>query len=786
MAIYTNTMRFTGLSGIDTESMVTALMKAEGMRLDKLKQQNQLTLWKQTAYYNITDAFRTFQNSFLALSSANSARLSSTFLRNTSTVKTMAGADSSAVKVTNSSNAEIGKYSVDVKQLATKDIYTGKSTEFSTGKIVSSVDWNDPDVYKNLKEGDSIQISLDGVSKSLKFTKQDIDDLDKEIDTGGKAKVFTELLHSKLDAAFGPETVASAGKHKVIADITDGKLTLTTSKGHTAIIQGGTIRGASVTADSAADLSSLPKSGLDYKLTVIDNGNSRDISFNLNGDMSAADAAAAINQAISDAGIESGLKVSADSAGIFTFSVGNTGGKAEIKFAGGDNAVALEALGFADDVTVEPVNTLNGFGFTAGKSTKYDVTQTLAQAFDIDADMTFEINNQVFTISNTTTDQAFTISNTKTVQDLINTINSANIGVKLSMDALNENFKLESINTGSANKIDIKDTSGFLSAKLGLAAVILSEEDKLKSAFYQEAADARFIFNGVETTRDSNIVDISGIRMELTQVTSDGGNPVNGGPVTITLEKDLSGTLDTVKNFVNAYNTMIDSLNKTMNTNRPKKDSYNYFDPLTDDQKSAMKENDIKNWEDKAQTGLLYNDDLLRGISTSLRSMLYQPVTLSNGTKLSLYEIGITSSNNLSDSGKLIIDENKLSRALETRAGDIAELFTKAAGIAYRPGVTDRNRIAQEGIAERMNDIINNAIGSAGSITRRAGVKGDTLLEMSSSMYRTITDQNNRIADMLTYLRGKETDYYLMFSRMEQAITSANNQMAYLQSQLAL
>ena len=65
MAIYTNTMRFTGMSGIDTESMVTALMKAEGMKLDKLKQQNQLTLWKQTAYYNVADIFRNFQNSFL-------------------------------------------------------------------------------------------------------------------------------------------------------------------------------------------------------------------------------------------------------------------------------------------------------------------------------------------------------------------------------------------------------------------------------------------------------------------------------------------------------------------------------------------------------------------------------------------------------------------------------------------------------------------------------------------------------------------------------------------------
>ena len=764
MAIYTNTMRFTGLSGIDTESMVTALMKAEGMRLDKLKQQNQLTLWRQTAYYNMADVFRTFQNNFLALGNANSARLSSTYLRNTNTVKTTAGTDSTAVRVTSSTNAEIGKYTIDVKQLAAKDTYNSASGT-AKGSIASTVNWNDDSVYDNLKDGDSININLDGTTKSIKFTQADINRINM---SGNKAEEFRSTLQTKLNDAFGTEVIGGLERPKIIAEMNSGTLNITTGQGHTAIIQGGTIRNTAVSASAEMRLSDLGEldtsEGTEFSLVVGQDGIDKTITFKLKGDMTADQAAAAINKAISDAepSIQSGLKATVND-GVLSFNVGNTNSTVTVS---NYNENVLGALGFSGAVSIEPTNALNDFGFTSGISTKLDVRQTLGQAFGVASEVNFDINGR-----------SFTFDSTRTIQEMINEVNSANIGVKLSIDTLNENFKLEAVNTGSANAIAINDTDGFLMGVNGL---------QLSTGARQAAQDSRFVFNGIETTRDSNNIDIAGIRMELTQVTSDSvGASINGGPVTITLEKDLSGTLDTVKKFVDAYNTMLDSLNKALNTNRPKKDSYNYFDPLTDAQKEAMKETDIKNWEDKAQQGMLYNDDLLQSVSSSLRSMLYQPVELSNGTRMSLFEIGITTSSDIRDSGKLIIDENKLTKALETRGADIAELFTKTSDIAYRPGVNDRNRIAQEGIAERMNDIINNAIGSAGSITKRAGIKGDTLLEMSSTMYRTIKDQNDRMAEMLIYLRDKETNYYQMFSRMEQAVTAANNQMAYLQAQLA-
>jgi flagellar hook-associated protein 2 len=763
-------MRYTGLSGIDTESMVSALMKAEGMKLDKLKQQNQLTLWKQTAYYNVTDVFKTFQNDFLALGSSNSARLSSTFLRNNSGVKNTSGGDSAAVKITSSTNAEVGKYTVDVKQLAAKDTYTSASGT-ARGAVTSSVNWDDPNVYDNLRDGDSIQISLDGTTKSLKFTQADID---RAKTAGNKADEFRSILQEKLDAAFGKETIGNGPEvSKIKAEMNGGKLTISANQGHNATIQGGTFRDTSVTAGDMNLSGGLglpnpdPGDGVDFSLKISQDGSESVITFKLKGDMTAEEAAASINKSISETSpaITSGLKAAVNSDGKLVFGVGSTNSTVTVSNDGVD---VLDALGFAGPVSIEPTNALNDFGFKSGSSTNIDLNQKLAHIFPGQGGGSFEINGRVFTFD--------TVQDS--LQDVMNKVNSTNIGVKLSYDSLNENFKLEAANTGVANSINIEDPDGFLTGASGL---------KLGQTNEQKGRDSKFVFNGIETTRDSNNIYIAGIRMELSQITSDSaGGAVNGGPVTIGIEKDTSGTVDYVKKLVEAFNTMIDGLNKELRTNRPKQDSYNYYEPLTDEQKESMKDSDIENWEEKAMQGMLYNDDLLNSISGSLRNMLYQPVELEDGTKISLYEIGITTSNDYRDGGKLVIDEDKLTKALDARGDDIAQLFTKSANIAYKPGFNDRNRLAQEGIAERMNDIINSAIGTSGSITLRAGMKGDTMLEMTSTMYKTLRDQSDRMAEMLTYLQNKESSYYEMFSRMEQAITQANTQMAYLQSQLGI
>jgi flagellar hook-associated protein 2 len=96
-----------------------------------------------------------------------------------------------------------------------------------------------------------------------------------------------------------------------------------------------------------------------------------------------------------------------------------------------------------------------------------------------------------------------------------------------------------------------------------------------------------------------------------------------------------------------------------------------------------------------------------------------------------------------------------------------------------------QERLASEGIAERLNDIVRDAIGTNGTISNKAGIKG-SYTETNNALKKELEDSSQKISDMMTYLYEKENYYYQLFAKMEAAINKNNNQMASLQSMLGL
>lgn len=56
-----------------------------------------------------------------------------------------------------------------------------------------------------------------------------------------------------------------------------------------------------------------------------------------------------------------------------------------------------------------------------------------------------------------------------------------------------------------------------------------------------------------------------------------------------------------------------------------------------------MTDDEIKLWEEKAQSGLLRNDSILSKAASDMRTALFADFTLPNGTKMNLTQLGITS-----------------------------------------------------------------------------------------------------------------------------------------------
>ena len=68
-----------------------------------------------------------------------------------------------------------------------------------------------------------------------------------------------------------------------------------------------------------------------------------------------------------------------------------------------------------------------------------------------------------------------------------------------------------------------------------------------------------------------------------------------GTTADITVSKNIDSVVDQIKSFVEQYNTIMTDVGTKLNEKR-----YRTYNPLTDEQKSEMKEEDIKKWEEKA------------------------------------------------------------------------------------------------------------------------------------------------------------------------------------------
>jgi flagellar hook-associated protein 2 len=428
---------------------------------------------------------------------------------------------------------------------------------------------------------------------------------------------------------------------------------------------------------------------------------------------------------------------------------GTENGAAKVSLARDGQSLSLTALiGHTAVVSNGTEGTLADLGFTAGSSTAVRTGDSLETVLGVTGTIDFTINGK-----------QFTFDKTDSLDSLLSKVNAEAAGAKMSFDSLSGRFTLESSETGAANAVSY--SGNFLTNTLGLAQT-------------SAAADAQLTINGVSTTRMSNDFTVDGLRVSLMEGSA-------GESYTVEFKRDAAKTVDFVKKFVEEYNKLVDTLKGYYNTPRPKSDSYTYYEPLSDDEKEALSEDEIKNWESKAKEGLLYNDSIMRGIAGQMRQMLYESVDLGGGKTASLYEFGITTTQAWNDGGKIQLDEGKLTQALETRADDFEKLFTKSSSVAYKVGANNPSRRATEGIAERLDDIIKDAVNVGGALYTKAGVEGSSA---KSDLTNLLSAQDEKISQMTSYLRDRENYYYTMFSKLETAMNQANSQMSYLTSML--
>ena len=274
------------------------------------------------------------------------------------------------------------------------------------------------------------------------------------------------------------------------------------------------------------------------------------------------------------------------------------------------------------------------------------------------------------------------------------------------------------------------------------------------------------LYNGVKTTitSSSNTFSIDGLDIKATN-TFDTGSATAEGGVSFTASADTEKVTETVKKFIEAYNAMIDEV-RTQVTTKPDSN----YGPLTEDQKNEMNETSIKNWEDKAKEGILYNSSALKDLDNATQG-IFSSMMMNGVSYDDLEKIGISFSDDYTAGGKIVFDEEKFKTAMDSDPEKVSDLFTGTHGIVNTIDST-LSTYATRYASKNGN--------SYGVLIEEAGSEKLSLTLTNNSIYKELKDMQETITNLQSQLSTEQDRYISQFTQMETLINQMNSQSSYL------
>ncbi|MDF2802271.1 MAG: flagellar capping protein [Anaerocolumna sp.] len=233
-------LRLTGMaSGLDTESMIKQLMKAEQYKVDRVKQEKQALQWKRDDYRSMTSLLKGFSDSYMNV-------LSSSDMMSPNSYKafSVTSANSAVATATANADAVAGTHDIAVTQLA-KAAYAVGTDTVSAALQGTAID---AATLASIT-GKDFNITLNGITKNIKLTGDYTD----------PATALANLkieLDTKITAAFGSGKIAVeiSADNKLSFSSADSKIALTSGTSD-ALAQLGMVSGSTNRLNLLAKLS---------------------------------------------------------------------------------------------------------------------------------------------------------------------------------------------------------------------------------------------------------------------------------------------------------------------------------------------------------------------------------------------------------------------------------------------------------------------------------------------------------------------------------------------------
>lgn len=782
-------------SGMDTEAMIEGMVQGYQQKITQLGQDRTMLQWQQSAYQSISDKLVEFSRKYMSYNSPATNLFSASFFNN-AILTSANGTYADLVSATGKSSSTIVLNSV--AQLAEAARYTHDASGLGTVGKGQPVKLDEKQPLSAM----SGSLTLEYGNKEVTLDFGELELFNKADGTLDTAK-FQTALQDKLKE----QKITTSSGDQVSADTlidvkvdSNGTVTLSDKKG-----AGNNVHFSGATGDlknlvTSADAEGTSSFTLSPTEKVVKEGTSKaehlfgkSFTVTLNGQTKTftlgdpkTDAVPQNNEdikkllekeldnAFGKDKINVTLVPDADGKESFSFSVSN-GDTFRITSPVG------EVLGLGENGVTSYVDTGKTLGDLLGKDLggsdgwAKGVGQP-HEVKDADGNISYVDNEgnavdkdnyrldkdgkrfKELTINGVTIGQ---YNEDTALETVLNDINSnTEAGVSVSFSKTTNQFVFTAKETGAGGRVEI---GGELGERL-FGKVNVTDKDH-----YTAGQDAKFTatINGqkMEFSRSSNTFDLDGM-----SITLNGTFEVKDGetPVTFSSKTDTDKIIDVVKTMVEDYNAIVSEVKKAYSDMPLEKSDGSRYKPLTDEDKADMTESEIKAYEEKAKTGILFMDRDLSSLYSALRSAVAPggsdgSFLRSIGIKTS-YEDGLTT---------LSLDENALREALEQNPDQVKDAFTKS----------KENGAASDGLMASIQKVTDRYAATTGAtkgiLIEKAGSKyspsaalNNTLLEQMKDIDKQVDKWQAKMSDKVDYYTNKFTQLEMLIAQMNSQSSS--------------
>lgn len=718
-------IRLSGMvSGMDTETLVSALVSGYKLKKDNLVKAQTKLSWKQEKWKTMNTSIYSFYSGKLS-----AGRLSNAYSLKKSTVS-----NSTVATVTASSSAVAGTQKLKVKKLASSGYLTGGTVKDGKANITGSSKLSD--ITGSTSQG-SVTLSVEGKSTTIELTE------DMTVN-----QFVVKLKDAGVQASFDENNQRFFISSKTSGAKGDFSLTANDTAGNDSLKKLGLYvspNKASKEYEECDRLSKLTDGSTAYSNEL------ESMYTKVTADEVAKKYADQYNAAkkVVDTLKSSDTWGTAKSIDEVTASRDQL--KADIA-ANADYNKYKKAKTNSDGSTVkdEQGNIIYEYDTEAMKKdneelyNKYNKdTKKLESYNSLISDYTknqeimdklYDNGNGYITLNNDTKEAVADASNTKVVEEVNNTNTDSKAKAKTLLD-----------NKISAAKAYVAEAaSGTTAAGSSTAGTT--------GAVRIVGVDAEIELNGAKFTNNTSTFSINGLTIQATAETK------GDESVTITTDTDVDAIYKSIKDMFTEYNKLIKSMDEAYNA-----DSSKGYEPLTDEEKDAMSDKEVEKWETKIKDSLLRKDDTLNSVANTLKNDMASSFII-NGKSYALSSFGISTlgyfASGGNEKGVYHIDGDKDDT---TTSGNEDKL---RAAIASDP----------ETVVSFFSQLCNKVYTDLGNKMALSSVSSAYTIYNDKQMNTQYSEYNTKISDAESKVSTWEDYYYSKFSAMESALAKLNSQ----------